>query len=361
MRASKAHSQFHMTQAEGIGDDGHGTEGHGGTGNDGAQKYPPDWIKHACRDRHPNHVIEKGEQEILPDIPNRGLTQPPCTEQSAQITFDQGYSRTLNGCVRPSSHSDPHISRCKGRRIINTVACHSHYTGLGLEAGNDLCLLVRQYVSHNLLNPELPSHSVSRIVVISRHHDNSNTFSFEFLHHISSRNLDRIRHAEDTGNLLIDSDEQYRLSFTTKGGRFFVQLREVVVGHPDVDLQERRGPDGDAPICDRSTYPLPRHRTEFLNRGTGYPSPLCSRHHRSRQRMFAAPFKTRGEVQKLGVGPGRNSQNRQQLRFALCQGAGLIDHKRIHLAEHLQCLSLLHQDTNRCPTASPHHDRHRCR
>ena len=100
---------------------------------------------------------------------------------------------------------------------------------------------------------------------------------------------------------------------------------------------------------------------KLLNRGARDPSPFRSRHHRCSQRMFAAPFKTRSESQQIGIGPGRHNAHRQKFRFALCESPGLINHKRIHLAEHLQRFSFLHQDTRRRPTTGPNHDRHRRR
>src|SRR5262245_35075178 len=66
-----ARSQINPAQAERVADDRYRTERHGCARDDRAEQQPDGGIQHACRDRHAEHVIDKREEQILPDILHR--------------------------------------------------------------------------------------------------------------------------------------------------------------------------------------------------------------------------------------------------------------------------------------------------
>ena len=195
----------------------------------------------------------------MPDIPHRGLAQSPRTEQSAQIPLHQRHTCAFYGRIRPCSHRNSDVSQRQGRGIINTITGHRDHAALRLKPGNDLSLLRRQDIRHDILNAKLPGHRLCRIAMISRHHDDVNAFCLQLLHCLTSRGFNRISHANYAGNLLIDGNKQGCLPFTAKRRRLFVQRRETLTGYPNVLLQECRRPNGNATTSDRPGHTLPRH------------------------------------------------------------------------------------------------------
>src|SRR5471032_219890 len=63
------------SQPQRVGDDRHGTERHRSGGENRRKKQTENWIKHARRDWHSGGIIDKGKEQILPDVAHGRLGQ----------------------------------------------------------------------------------------------------------------------------------------------------------------------------------------------------------------------------------------------------------------------------------------------
>ncbi len=79
------------------------------------------------------------------------------------------------------------------------------------------------------------------------------------------------------------------------------------------------------------------------------------------QRMFAAALNGRAKAQHLGLVKSRRRDDGRDLRLALGQGAGLVDHQGVDLLHALQRFGVLDQDAGAGAAPDADHDRHRCR
>lgn len=62
--------QLRLSQAQRVSHDRHRTKAHGCACDDGAEQDAKERIKHACGNGHPEHVVDKGEEKVLSDIPH---------------------------------------------------------------------------------------------------------------------------------------------------------------------------------------------------------------------------------------------------------------------------------------------------
>ncbi len=57
-----------LPETQGVGYNGYGAEAHGGTGDHGVQEDAGEWIENPGSNRHAEHIVDKGKEEILPDV-----------------------------------------------------------------------------------------------------------------------------------------------------------------------------------------------------------------------------------------------------------------------------------------------------
>jgi hypothetical protein len=61
---------------------------HRGRRDNGAQENPECRIEHARSERDAEHIVDKGEHEVLPDITHRRAAEDPRTRNAGEVTFD---------------------------------------------------------------------------------------------------------------------------------------------------------------------------------------------------------------------------------------------------------------------------------
>ena len=57
-----------LSETQGVGYNGYRTEAHGGAGDHGAQEDACEWIQNPGSNWHAEHIVDKGKEEILPDV-----------------------------------------------------------------------------------------------------------------------------------------------------------------------------------------------------------------------------------------------------------------------------------------------------
>lgn len=79
-------SDFHQAQSQRIADHADRRERHRGGGDNRRQQQAENRIERASRDRNPGDIICEGEEEILANIPHRGMAEMPRPDDSDQAT-----------------------------------------------------------------------------------------------------------------------------------------------------------------------------------------------------------------------------------------------------------------------------------
>ena len=95
-------------------------------------------IQNAGRDRYSNGVVYERKEQVLPNIPHRGLTETPRARDTAQIPAHQRYTSALDRDVRSRSHRDAHICLSKRRGIVYTVTGHGYFASSHLQTPDDV-------------------------------------------------------------------------------------------------------------------------------------------------------------------------------------------------------------------------------
>ena len=72
-------SQGGAPESKGIPDDRDGAERHGGARDDRAQQHAEERVEHAGGDGHTEHVVDEGEEQVLPNVLHRQAAQTPCS------------------------------------------------------------------------------------------------------------------------------------------------------------------------------------------------------------------------------------------------------------------------------------------
>src|SRR5258705_12634353 len=76
-----------LPETQGVGDNGYRTEAHGGTGDHGVQQDAGEWIENPGSDWHAEHIVDKGKEEILPDVPHNETAEADCLDDAAKVAL----------------------------------------------------------------------------------------------------------------------------------------------------------------------------------------------------------------------------------------------------------------------------------
>ncbi len=159
----------------------------------GLSSKPNDRIEQPGRDRDAQHVVDEGEEQVLPDVAHRRPAQAAGADQPAQIAVDQRDAGALHRHVGAGAHRDADVGLRQRRRVVDAVAGHRDATPLALQALHDRRLLLRQHLGFDGVDAELARHGLGgRAAVAGQHHD-AQPFGVQSANRLAGRRLDRDR------------------------------------------------------------------------------------------------------------------------------------------------------------------------
>ena len=172
---------------------------------------------------------------------------------------------------------------------------------------------------------------------------------------ILGRCLDRIGHSDQSRRSAIGRNEHHGRSFVpVLSGRILERggIRALQSHHRGIS-------DRHAPAVDGSGDALAADRAEILNRPKRDSALPGATDDRVRQRVRTRFLERGGKSEQIGFFETGRRLHRYQGRFALGQGAGLVDDDRVDGCEALERRCILDQDAAPGPLADADHDRHR--
>ena len=218
--------QPYVPQPQRVRDDRNGTQAHRGAGNDRAEKHAEEWIEQPGRHGNAQGVVDKSEEQILPDVPHRRAAKTNRLGDPAKIAFDQRDARALHGHVGAGAHRNPDFGFAQGGRIVDAVAGHRDVLALAPQ------LLDMGHFSggfnfrFNGVDAErFRDRGGGAAVVAGQHHD-AQTECVKLADGLGGGGLDRIGDGDDARRLAVNRDEHRRLTFFLKfRGRCFERLQ----------------------------------------------------------------------------------------------------------------------------------------
>ncbi len=180
--------------------------------NIGLSSSPNTGIEHPGRQRHAQHVVEEGEEQVLPDVAQRGLAQPPGPGDAAQIPLHQRHPGALHGDVRARAHGDAHVRLSQRRRVVDAISRHRHHPALGLEPLHHVALGLGQHLGDHLVDAQLARHRLRRGAAVAREHHHAQALLAQQCERLGRGGLDGIRHAEQPRGTAVHHHEDHRLS-----------------------------------------------------------------------------------------------------------------------------------------------------
>ena len=144
-RLTRGRSERNSPQPQCVGNHGNRAEGHSGAGYDRAQKNTEEGKQNARRYWNAEHVVNKCEEKVLPDVAHRRAAQATRFGNTAEIAFYKCDVGAFNSDVCAGSHGYPDVGLCQSRSVVDAVAGHPHDTAVGLQLLNDFGFLFGQH------------------------------------------------------------------------------------------------------------------------------------------------------------------------------------------------------------------------
>lgn len=119
-----ASSQFHVPQPQNVVDDRDGTQDHCRAGEDGAQRQAEERVQHSRRHWNSHGVVEKGEDQVLSDVPQGGATEVDGFGNAAKVAFDEGDACALHRHVGAGPHGNADFRFAERRCVVDAGGGH---------------------------------------------------------------------------------------------------------------------------------------------------------------------------------------------------------------------------------------------
>ena len=116
-------------------------------------------------------VVDKGEEEILPDVAHHRAAEPNGFLDPAQIASEQSDAGALHRDIRAGAHRDANIGRGQGRRVIDSIAGHGDDLLSFAQFPDALVLMLRLDPRFDFVNPEFPRDGSRRPLVVAGEHN----------------------------------------------------------------------------------------------------------------------------------------------------------------------------------------------
>src|SRR5690606_27194097 len=112
--------------------------------------------------------------------------------------------------VRPGPHRDAYVGLRERRGVVDAVAGHRDDVAFTLQAHDDVPLVLRQHVGHDLVDTERAADGFGRPYVVARQHDDPDTGLAQRLERGWRGLLDRVGDAQQAREPAVDRDEDRR-------------------------------------------------------------------------------------------------------------------------------------------------------
>ena len=191
--------------------------------------------------------------------------------------------------------------------------------------------------------------------MIARHHRDAQSFLVKLANGVGCRVLDRIRHAEESGDPAVNGDKHHGLPLALESLGFLRQR----AGRDAELLHQSAIPERDILSIDASTHALPGERFKGVGLDGLRASLFGPAHDGCGERMFAPAFEGGSQSEHPGRLHSVRGSHRSQHWLAVCQSSGLVHDEGIDSPQDLDGFRILEQDTCCRSLAGCDHDRHR--
>src|SRR5664280_137485 len=199
--------KFHAAQPQRIANDADGGKRHGRRGDDRRQLQAERRIEYAGRDRHAGGIIDKGKEQVLPDIAHDRRRQRARFHDPGEVALEQRDAGAFDRHIGAGAHGDTDLGGGQCRRIIDAVAGHGHHAAFGAQFFDHSALLIRQHLSLDFCNAEPLGDGERGGTVVAGEHHHADAVGGERLERFRGRGLDRIGDGDDAGRLAVDAKE----------------------------------------------------------------------------------------------------------------------------------------------------------
>ena len=131
----------------------------------------------------------------------------PCPNDAVEIALEQCHAGTFHGNVSSGTHCDTDIGCSQSRRIVHPIAGHGDHTPLSTEPFDDFALILGEYFSLDVRDPEFGRHCLRRRGIIARQHDHANAGRLQGRNSRRRRGFDRIGNRNDASGLPVYRNE----------------------------------------------------------------------------------------------------------------------------------------------------------
>ena len=130
------------------------------------------------------------------NISKGGTAESYCCCHIAEAALHQYHIRSINGYICAGADSDTHISSCKGRGIVDTIAHHS-YLAVLLKFADNAFLAIRKDTGNDIVHTGLSADGSGCPLIISGQHNHTDTHILKFTDSLSAVLLHGICNGND--------------------------------------------------------------------------------------------------------------------------------------------------------------------
>ena len=215
-------SHVEKVQPEGVGHYAEAGQAHGRRSEHRIQLPSQQRIPHSRGQRNSDHIIDKGPEQVLMNIPQGRSAQPDGCRHIAEPAFHQYHIRRVNGNIGTCSDGNSDVRSCKSRRVVNSVTYHGHFSFSG-KGTNDTFLPFRQYTRDDFVDAGLFADGFGGPLIVAGKHYHMNSHILQFSDRLRTVFLNDIRNRDNAGQHTVPAEKQRRLAFFGKFFRLFFQ------------------------------------------------------------------------------------------------------------------------------------------
>ena len=341
-------------QAQCVGHHAHGTEGHTGGGDHGIEQQVQRWIQHARRHRDAHAVIKERPEQVLPDVPQHGPGQLRRRGHVREAALHQHDIRRLNGDIGARADGKAHVRLHQRRGVIDAVAHHGHQPALLLQPGHAGGLVLGQHLRDHLIHPHLTGDGVGGPGIVAGQQHHAAAPLLQGGDGGGAVGLDGVRHGDKAQQTALFGKVQHRLAvigpparLRGKGGDIHALFLHI------------GGVSGiDGSVMEKGLHTAAGHGGEVRHITQGNVPLAGGLRYGPAERMLAGLLHAGRHAQQFLLRDIRSGKAVGETGLALGDGAGLVQHHRIHTAHQLQRLGGFDQNTVFRRLAGAYHDGH---
>src|ERR1700730_3050699 len=236
-----------IAQPERVADHADRGKRHRGGRDDRRQKKAESRVENTGGDRDSRGIVDKGKEQILPDVAHRRLGQAAGPHDPLEVAFKQRHAGALDRDIGARPHGDADIGRGERRGIVDAIPIHRNDTALRAQAFDHLTLVAGQNARLDIVDAKRAGDGLGGGFIVACEHHHAHALIAQPLDRIKRRLFDWIGDRDEPGGLAVDGDEY-------DGGAIlaqFVGLRQKVHGTYAIVLQKTRVAD-----CEHAAFDL---------------------------------------------------------------------------------------------------------